>query len=716
MPTLLQSEPAIFSREQYRALLEVAEAIAAHRDLNELFEDLGAQLPRVVPFDFFNLVLYDPARQKMRLRLLVVPEPSTIRPGLELPVDGSPGGIVWKTQQPLVVEDAALESRFPELTPLFVESGVRSYCTVPVTTALRRLGSMGFGSKQKRHYGEAEIHFMQEVAKQVAVAVDNVLHDESAQAAQRQLTLERDRVKLLLEVNNAVVSHLSLDDLFPAVSACLRRAIEHDGSALILYDEETRRYHVHILSFANNESFIEEGVAEESDCRTPAKLTITTRKPAMLGEHELKRQAAESACAKHWVAEGMRNLCAVPLLSHDRVLGALDMGRRREDPFSADEVELLSEVGKQIAIAVENANAYRQITELKDQLTKEKLYLEEEIRTEHDFEEIVGENSSLLRVLKQVETVAPTGSTVLICGETGTGKELIARALHQLSPRRERTFVKINCAAIPTGLLESELFGHERGAFTGAIMQKIGRFELANQGTLFLDEVGDIPPELQPKLLRVLQEQEFERLGSTRTVRVDVRLVAATNRDLGQMAASGQFRSDLYYRLNVFPVVLPPLRERRDDIPRLVQHFAHKVARRMGRRIETIPAEAMEVLVQYPWPGNIRELENVVERAVILSPGSELHINLSELRIAPEPLVRGSASVARRSPDSSRRDSNGRAATTRTLDEAEREHILGALGESRWVLGGPNGAAARLAMKRTTLQSKMKKLGISRPR
>jgi formate hydrogenlyase transcriptional activator len=364
--------------------------------------------------------------------------------------------------------------------------------------------------------------------------------------------------------------------------------------------------------------------------------------------------------------------------------------------FSTPEIDLLGEVAKQIAIAVENAQAYRQITELKDRLAKEKLYLEEEIRTDHNFEEIVGETPALVRVLKEVETVAPTSSTVLIRGETGTGKELIARAVHELSPRREHTFVKINCAAIPTGLLESELFGHERGAFTGAISQKVGRFELAHQGTLFLDEVGDIPPELQPKLLRVLQEQEFERLGSTQTIRVDVRLVAATNRDLAEMARDGRFRSDLYYRLNVFPVVLPPLRERRDDIPRLVRHFAQKVARRMGRHIETIPVDAMDVLVHYPWPGNIRELENIIERAVILSPGPELQINLSELKVVPvqvEPSAR----------------------TAVTLDDAEREHILNALREARWVLGGPNGAAARLAMKRTTLQSKMKKLGIVRP-
>ncbi len=692
---------AVFSRHQYRALLEVAESIAVHRDLDQLFRDLAHRLPRIVPFDYINLVVHDPVRDVMRLHLLAEPEPSTISAGLELPVDESPGGLVWKTQQPLVVEDLTLESRFPQLTPRLIENGVQSFCGVPLTTALRRLGAMGFGSKHKRVYQDAEVNFMQQVAKQVAVAVDNVLHDESARAAQRQLTHERDRVQLLLEVNNAVVSHLSLDGLFPAVSACLRKVIPHDGSALVLFDQETHRYRVHVLSFAKNESFIEEGIAN-SDCKTPARLAISSRKPALLNEGELATLAAESECAKYWVDEGVRAFCSVPLLFHDRVLGALDIGRRCQEMFSAEEVAVLGEVSKQIAIAVANAQTYRELTALKDQLAQEKLYLQEEIRTEHNFDEIVGESAALRRVLKQVETVAPTDSTVLIRGETGTGKELIARALHELSPRRERTFVKLNCAAIPTGLLESELFGHEKGAFTGAITQKVGRFELAHQGTLFLDEVGDIPPELQPKLLRVLQEQEFERLGSTRTIRVNVRLVAATNRDLGQMSADGQFRNDLYYRLNVFPVVLPPLRERSDDIPRLVRHFAQKIARRMGRLIETIPADAMDVLVQYLWPGNIRELENVIERAVILSPGPVLKLNVAELK-------NSKTRIQKSEPENGPRTSGG------SLADAEREHILGVLRESRWVLGGPNGAASRLAMKRTTLQSKMKKLGIERP-
>ena len=347
----------------------------------------------------------------------------------------------------------------------------------------------------------------------------------------------------------------------------------------------------------------------------------------------------------------------------------------------------------QVAIAVENALAFQEIAVLKNKLAQEKLYLEDEIRSEMNFDEIIGEGSSLRSILKQVETVAPTDSTVLITGETGTGKELIARAIHQLSPRRERTFIKVNCAAIPTGLLESELFGHERGAFTGAIAQRIGRFELAHGGTIFLDEVGDIPLELQPKLLRVLQEQEFERLGGTQTIRVDVRLVAATNRDLAEMVAARTFRSDLYYRLRVFPLHMPALRDRQEDIPALVRYFVEKHARRMNRAVETIPAGTLDLLVRYSWPGNIRELENLIERAVIVSPGPILRVPLSELKTPVEPL-----------------------ADSLTLQAAEREHILKALEATNWVLAGPRGAATRLGMKRTTLQSKMRKLGVVRTR
>jgi formate hydrogenlyase transcriptional activator len=357
---------------------------------------------------------------------------------------------------------------------------------------------------------------------------------------------------------------------------------------------------------------------------------------------------------------------------------------------------LLGQVAKQVAIAVENALAFRKIEALKNKLEEERLYLEEEIRTEYNFEEIIGNSATLKRVLQEVETVAATDSTVLIYGETGTGKELIARAIHNLSPRRERTLVRVNCGAIPTGLLESEMFGHEKGAFTGAIERRIGRFELAHQGTIFLDEVEDIPLEVQPKLLRVLQEQEFERLGSSRTIRVGVRVVAATNSDLAQMVAEKKFRSDLYYRLNVFPITLPPLRDRPEDIPLLVHFFAQKFAQQMKKPIERIPAETIATLTRYPWPGNIRELQNLIERAVILSRGRVLEIPLAELKQAAEVIT-----------DQTKASS---------LEAVEREHILRVLRESNWVIAGPQGAAARLGLNRTTLNHRMRKLGIARPR
>jgi formate hydrogenlyase transcriptional activator len=689
---VLHHEDQSHHRDRLRLLLEVSESIASHRDLGELFHDLAQRLPHVVPFDFINAVLYEPTRDVMRLWLLVTSRPTTIQPGLELPVDESPGGLVWKTQRPMTVDDVAKESRFPKLMTLLRENDVQSFCVVPLTTAQRRLGAMGFGSLQRRAYQEAEINFMQQVAKQVALAVDNALHAQSAQSIQQQLERERDRQRLLLEVNNAVVAHLDLDELFTAVSACLRKVIQHDGSSLLLFNAETGQWRIHVLDFQRNESFVEEGRIEEST-QSPSCLAINTGTAAVFSERDLKEMAGSSPCAQDLLDRGVKSFCSLPLLAHKRTLGALNVGRRRDDGFTPDDVELLSQVAQQVAIAVENALAYKQIAQLKDKLAEEKLYLEEEIQTEYNFEEIVGDSRALKQVLKEVQTVAQTGSTVLILGETGTGKELIARALHNHSDRRDRTFVKLNCAAIPTGLLESELFGHEKGAFTGAIATKIGRFELADGGTLFLDEVGEIPLELQVKLLRVLQEQEFERLGSTRTVRVNVRVVAATNRDLGQMVAEQTFRSDLYYRLKVFPITVPPLRERPDDVPLLVRHFAQKFGQRMKKRVETIPAETMKSLQNYPWPGNVRELENFVERAVILTQGPDLHVPLAELKRAPSPVA----------------DSK-----TTTLEQAEREHILKTLRESNWTIGGAAGAAVKLGMKRTTLQSKMRKLGISR--
>jgi formate hydrogenlyase transcriptional activator len=688
---VLHHQDLIHGRDRLRLLLEVSESIASHRDLEELFRDLAQRLPQIVPFDYINAVLHEPARDVMRLWLLVTATPSTISPGLELSIDESPGGLVWKTQQPLTVNDVTQEQRFPKLTAMLHENGIQSFGVVPLTTAQRRLGAMGFGSYKQRTYEETEINFMQQVANQVAVAVDNVLHAASAQSAQQQLKYERDRLRLVLEINNAVVSHLELRKLLKAISGCLGRVIPHDLAWFCLYDPATHQLQTHALDFPSHQDFAEAGDPIPLE-GTPEGLAFTTQQPVLIRNLNLTEFPAE--IIKRGADAGLKSGCAVPLISHGRALGTLSVVSTRAEAFSDDDAKLFSWIGAQVALATANSMAYQEISSLRDKLAKEKLYLEEEIQTEYNFEEIVGDSRVLKLVLKEVQTVAATDSTVLILGETGSGKELVARALHNRSNRRERTFVKLNCAAIPTGLLESELFGHEKGAFTGAIATKIGRFELADGGTLFLDEVGEIPLELQVKLLRVLQEQEFERLGSTRTIRVNVRILAATNRDLGHMVEEQKFRSDLYYRLKVFPITVPPLRERPEDIPLLVRHFAQKFSQRMKKRIETIPSEAMKALQAYHWPGNVRELENFVERAVILTQGPDLFVSLAELKRTPT------------HPTNSQ---------PTTLQQAEREHILKVLRETNWTIGGPAGAAARLGMKRTTLQSKMQKLGISRP-
>ncbi len=675
---------------QYQALLEVAESISLHRDLPQLFHDLAPRLRRVVPFDYINLMLHDSGRNVMRLHILEAPHPISDLQGREIAVEDAPGGWVWQNQQPLLIPSVAKEARFPKVMQILRDLNVQSLCAVPLTTAQRRLGALSFGRLGEFTYSEADLDFLQQVARQVAVAVDNALNYESAQSYQQQLAWERDRLRLLLDVNNAAVSTLDLKELFKVIAASLRQTMGADLASLALYDPETGQIQLHSLDFPGNQDLRQEAIlCPVGD--SPAGEAFRSRKPLRIDSVDFEKFPNETM--RLLVKEGMKSLCCMPLVSHGRLLGTLNAASRREGAFTPEDMDLLSQVANQIAIAVENALAYRQIADLKDKLTKEKLYLEDEIRTEYNFEEIIGESAVLKRILKQVETVAPTGSTVLIQGETGTGKELIARAIHNLSERRERTFVRMNCAAIPTGLLESELFGHEKGAFTGAIAQKVGRFELAHQGTLFLDEVGDIPLELQSKLLRVLQEQEFERLGSTRTIKVSVRLVAATNRDLGRMVSEKQFRSDLYYRFNVFPITVPPLRERPEDIPLLLRYFAQKYSRLMNRRIETIPAESMAALSKYHWPGNIRELENLIERSVILSQGPDLHVPLAELKA---PAVAAAANAVT------------------TLEAAEREHILRALQEANWVIGGTSGAADRLGMKRTTLQSKIKKLGISR--
>ena len=720
LPAMNQSQLSQVRPEElirrYKSLLDVSRAIASTQDQTELFSELAHHLRQVVRFDFLNVLLHEPAHDVMRLYLLEGVRHRNIEPGAEFPINESFAGWVWQNHKPYIINNVDEETQFPRSLAILREHQVKSYCLLTLMSAHRCIGILGFGNVSEAAYSKADLDFMQQAANQVAVSLDNALNYRVALAHQQQLSRERDRLGLLLDVTNALVSSLDFDALFASVTDCMRRVIPHDYASLALHDAESGQLRFQAVELNSGQALVQPQVSASAES-SPAGVAFSSGKPVSFDLDGLRR--FPSVTTQMMFSQGIQFLCCLPLITKNGVLGTLNIGSRQSNALQQDDLELLTQVAAQTAIALDNALAYQQIATLKDRLNKEKLYLEDEIRTEYHFGAIVGESQALKKVLRLVETVAPTDSTVLIRGETGTGKELIARAIHGLSTRQERTFVKLNCAAIPTGLLESELFGHEKGAFTGAIAQRIGRFELAHLGTLFLDEVGDIPLELQPKLLRVLQEMEFERLGSVRTLRVNVRLVAATNRDLSQMVRDGQFRSDLFYRLNIFPITVPPLRDRQEDIAKLVRYFAQKYSLRLNKKIAFIASEALDTLRRYSWPGNIRELENFVERAAILSRGSELELPIGELRGRDG---RPSDAEDRRSKDRRSGERQKRPSANAdvmepsmlTLADAEREHILQVLRATDWQVGGPRGAAARLGMKRTTLNSKMKRLSISR--
>jgi len=597
----------------------------------------------------------------------------------------------------LITSLEARDDRLSKFQEALKKRQIRCVCTLPLTTAHSKVGTLAFASKAPDIYTAEEVCFLSVVADQIALAFDNALHFDEAQASQQLLLKKNERLELLLELTNHVVSNLEFRDFLRAVVTSTRRVMGCDGVGITLPDCDTTELRIFALDFPlKDESVQEEDLLPVDD--NVSRTVFRTGKLWCGSVQEARRMGMRGS--RH---PEIGTVCILPLVSRGRILGIFGVIQYEDNAFAGD-IGFLSQIGNQIAIAAENALAFGEIRELRDQLTKEKLYLEDEIRTEMNFSQIIGNSSSLRRVLKHVETVAPTDSTVLIYGETGTGKELIARAIHDLSPRRSKPFVKLNCAAIPTGLLESELFGHEKGAFTGAIAQRIGRFEVANGGTIFLDEIGEVPLELQTKLLRVLQEREFERLGSSRTLRTDARLIAATNRDLEVMVSEQKFRSDLFFRLNVFPVHVPPLRERQGDIPLLVRHFTQQFSRRMKKAMDKIPSASMDALCRYHWPGNIRELQNVIERAVIISTGPALSIDVSDLKLPK------SDRTAERSASSN--SANG--TLHNVLEETERQQIRKALRQSNWVVAGPNGAAAHLGMKRTTLQQRIHKLGIVR--
>jgi formate hydrogenlyase transcriptional activator len=671
------------TKEHDEELLRLAHRLDVYRDPEQLMRALPAEL-----FDLFSgnsLVLAFFLEPESTCWFAIDGKRNTIVPTPEdLEARRSLYSWIVDLRHPFVLSSFEQQSPFPELTKRFQDWGNQSFCVFPLNIANHCLGALCSGRTQPDAFSKRAVRFFSLIADFVALA----LHDRLARS---QLESERIKFRLILDVNNSVTANLKLRDVLQSISPSIRKVMRLDQVAVILPDKERKHTRLYALDFPEGKGLAQQDMISPLDGSVSGQV-LRSGKAWVGNVGELSELGFNHQIA---LEEGLQTLCLLPLSRGNRVLGALCLARLQNNAFTQPDVDFLSQIAGQIAIAFDNALAYRHITELKDQLTQEKLYLENEIRSEMNFEEIIGNSAALQKVLRQVEAVAPTGSTVLIYGETGTGKELIARAVHNLSNRRSNAFVKLNCAAIPTGLLESELFGHERGSFTGAVTQRIGRFELASPGTIFLDEVGEIPLDLQPKLLRVLQEREFERLGSSRTLRTDARLIAATNRDLAAMVGEQTFRSDLFYRLNVFPIRVPALRERTEDIPFLVRHFAQHFARNMKKQIDTISSETMNTLIRYPWPGNIREMQNVIERAVILSRSSVLHIPSTDLKS--------------RIPEAS--DTNGFA----TLEEMERKHILAVLELTHWVFGGPNGAAAVLGIKRPTLQFRMHKLGISRP-
>jgi formate hydrogenlyase transcriptional activator len=677
---------------RYEVLMRLAEAIRSHPDERELFRTLTNELQGVVEFD--GLCQFDGAANKIQWHFLEPYNSKLETHGLDvIPKEQTVAWWVYQNQRPIVIRAADQDARFPQIDKL-TKLGLKTAYVLPLSTAHRQLGSLSFISHVEDAYSPEEQRFLSLVADQIAVAMDDALSSRTSRRTQEQL-------KLLLEVTNRVVTKLDLPDLLQEICTSVRQVMQCDGVGLALPEPKTGELRLSAKDIPGPEEIIELRKHQQWNPPTwEAELAgdvFRTGKCVRFTKEQLPRI----------VASGHKVLCLIPLISRERVLGVLGACSSREDVFSDDDVRFLSQIANQSALAIENSLVYSQISELKERLARENVYLQSEIRSELGFEDIVGNSPPLKRVLREIETVAPTDSTVLICGETGTGKELIARAVHNLSSRKSNAFVKLNCAAIPMGLLESELFGHEKGAFTGAIAQRVGRFELAHRGTMFLDEIGEIPLELQPKLLRVLQEREFERLGSTRTIRTDARLIAATNRDLKAMVEEQKFRSDLYYRLNVFPIRVPALRERKDDIPSLVLHFLQQFSRVNNRVIDTIPSETMEALVRYHWPGNIRELQNVVERAVIISKGPVLNVALGELQ---RDRIQSASQAGPIGTPADLEDLQS------VLEETERAHILRALEASNGLITGPNGAAARLGIKRSTLQLRMQRLGIRRAR
>jgi formate hydrogenlyase transcriptional activator len=702
--------------ERYRTLLEINNAIISNLTQDALFRAISQSLRRVVPFDRNAIFLYDPEKDMLRLYAMESSTPSQhFVVGLEMAPGASHIGWVFRNRRPLLRRNLAVEKEYPTEDSLYAE-GFQSLVVVPMIVRGKCIGTLNIAGTKSDLYSRDDADFLQEVANQIALAVQNMNAYEEIASLNFRAAEAAQRYRALLEINNAIITNLTRDTLLHAICEALKRVVPFDRAALTLYEPERDILRILALEGRFYSDVFHVGF-ELPRKDSHAGWAFDHQRPLLRRDLEKEVQYGPE---KLLHAEGIRSLCTAPLIVRGKSIGTLNVASNTRNQYDETTAAFLQEAANQVALAVENMKAYEEIAGLKARLEKENIYLQEEIRREHNFEEVVGNSPAILDVLRKVETVANTDTTILIYGETGTGKELIARAIHDRSIRRDRPLVKVNCTAIPAGLVESELFGHVKGAFTGALERRVGRFELADGGTIFLDEIGELPLDTQVKLLRVLQEQEFEPVGSSRTIRVSVRIIAATNRDLEEAVREGRFRADLFYRLNVLTLRVPPLRERPGDIPLLAMFFLDRFAKKFGKQIEAVSKESMDRLVEYSWPGNIRELQNVIERGVVLCSGELLTMD-AELFPLPanpgsiRPTVENSGIAARSTnlplPPAPQPSPEPPPASD-SLDEVEKRHILAVLERTKGKVEGPHGAATILNMNPSTLRSRMRKLGI----